>query len=117
MEPASEGSIAGRWEGTWESEANGHHGQLRCLMTRENDSLWKARFRATFEGVLHFGYTARLEMQPHDIGWEFNGEADLGKFGGVYYYEGRATVTNMVSIYKSENDHGRFALGRPGVVK
>ena len=110
LEP--ENSLAGRWEGRWTSEEGGHHGGLRCLMTRESDSSYQARFRATYGRLLHFGYTARLEMQRHDIGWEFDGEADLGKLGGVYYYEGRATPTNLISTYRSKYDHGIFELKR-----
>ncbi len=87
-------------------------------MARESESQYQARFRATFGGVFHFGYTVPLEMQPHDIGWEFNGEANLGKLaGGVYYYEGRATPTNLFSTYRSAKDHGRFELKRPAYLR
>ncbi len=83
-------------------------------MSKESDSLYRARFRATWGGLFHYTYTAQLELQPHDIGWEFNGEADLGKFaGGVYYYEGRATATNLFSTYRSKRDRGTFDLERP----
>jgi hypothetical protein len=112
VSPPAENSVAGRWEGYWRSEG-GHHGGLRCLMTPESDSLCQARFRATYGGLLHFSYTARLEMQPHDMGWEFDGEADLGKLGGVYYYEGRATATNLISTYRSKYDRGMFEMKRP----
>jgi len=112
--PASENSIEGPWEGRWTSDANHHHGRLRCLLTREEDSRYAAHFRATYLGFLRFSYTAHFEMQPHAIGWEFNGEADLGKMGGgVYYYEGRVTATNLVSTYRSKYDHGLFELERP----
>jgi len=114
-QPADQRSVEGRWEGQWISEANGHHGNLRCLMTRENDSFYKARFRATYGKTLHlhFTYAATLGMHPHDIGWEFDGEADLGKLaGGTYYYEGRAATTNLVSTYRSKYDHGRFEMRR-----
>jgi hypothetical protein len=81
-------------------------------MTPESDSLCRARFRATYGRFLHFSYTARLEMQRHDMGWEFDGEADLGKLGGVYYYEGRATTTNVISTYRSKYDRGMFEMER-----
>src|SRR5438876_9036307 len=84
--PASENSIEGPWQGRWRSDANRHHGRLLCLMTLDHDSLYEARFRATYFGILRFTYTARFEMQPHAIGWEFNGEANLGKFAGGTYY-------------------------------
>jgi len=107
-------SVEGRWEGSWKSESNGHHGKLRCLMTHETNSLYQARFRASFAGIFRFNYTAQFEMQPHDtMGWEFDGEANLGKLLGMYYYEGRATTTNLTSTYRSKDDHGTFEMERP----
>ena len=107
-------SIEGRWQGRWVSEGNGHHGNLRCLLTRESDDRYRARFRATYAKVFHFSYAVPLMVQPHQGGWEFSGEENLGKLaGGVYYYEGRASVTNFVSTYRSKYDHGIFELHRP----
>ena len=109
-----ENAMEGPWEGRWTSDANHHHGGLRCLMVQESNSIYQARFRATYGRIFHFSYTARLETQPHYGGWEFNGEANLGSLaGGVYYYEGRATPTNLVSTYRSKSDHGTFELHRP----
>ena len=110
--PQAENSLAGCWEGRWSSDESGHHGGLRCLMTRQSDSFYQARFQATYGRLLHFSYMARLEMQRHNMGWEFDGEADLGKLGGVYYYEGRATATNLISTYRSKYDHGMFEMER-----
>ena len=112
--PTSENSMEGRWEGTWSSDVNHHHGKLRCLMVHETNSVYQARFRATYASVFHFSYAVLLEVQPHFGGWEFSGEADLGKLaGGSYYYEGRATRTNFLSTYRSSGDHGVFAMKRP----
>jgi len=47
------------------------------------------------------------------MGWEFDGEADLGKLLGMYYYEGRATQTNLASTYRSNDDLGTFEMERP----
>jgi hypothetical protein len=108
----NENSIAGRWEGYWIS-SGGHHGRLRCLMSPETNSICQARFHAIYGRIFHFTYTVPLEMQPHDLGWEFNGEANLGKLaGGVYYYEGRATTTNLISTYRCKYEHGKFELER-----
>ena len=107
-------SVEGRWEGRWVSEVNGHHGRLRCLLTRESDERCQARFRATYSGVFRFSYSVPLSLQAHDRGWEINGEADLGKLaGGSYYYEGRIALTNFTATYRSKYDHGRFELHRP----
>jgi predicted small secreted protein len=108
------GSVEGAWIGDWKSEANSHHGELKCIMTHATNSVYRARFRATYGKMLRYSYAATLQMQPHDIGYEFDGEANLGKLaGGRYYYEGRATATNIVSSYKSKYDHGIFELHRP----
>jgi hypothetical protein len=113
-QPAPANSIEGRWEGRWISAVNGHNGNLRCLMARESDEIYRARFRATYSGILHFSYAVPLNMQEHDGGWEFNGEANLGRLaGGTYYYEGRAGLTNLHSTYRSKYDHGTFELRRP----
>ena len=106
--------MEGPWEGRWSSEVTHHQGTLRCIIARQTNSLYEARFRATYGHMFHFSYRVPLEVQPHFAGWEFNGEADLGKFaGGVYYYEGRATPTNLLSTYRSQSDHGIFDLQRP----
>src|SRR5262245_29939210 len=47
-------SIEGRWEGRWISETNGHNGKLRCLMTRESETNYQARFRASYAGIFRF---------------------------------------------------------------
>src|SRR5215831_16871942 len=66
----NEGTVVGAWEGSWMSDSNHHHGPLRCIMSREDDSHYEARFRAGYLGFFRFSYTAHLEFQPHDIGWE-----------------------------------------------
>jgi hypothetical protein len=115
IRPATANSIEGPWQGTWRSDINQHHGKLLCLMVHDTNSLYQAHFRATYAHIFHFSYTVPLEVQPHFGGWEFNGEANLGKLaGGSYYYEGRATTTNLLSTYKSTYDNGIFRLARPG---
>ena len=112
--PASGASLEGRWEGHWLSEVNQHTGNLRCIVSRDSDDRYHARFRATYAKVLRFSYSVRLQVQPHADGWEFSGEENLGRLaGGVYYYEGRASRTNFVSTYRSKYDHGIFDLHRP----
>lgn len=107
-------SVEGRWEGRWLSDANGHSGALRCLVTRVDEAHCRARFHAVYGNVLHFTYTVPLAIQSHFDGWEFDGEENLGKLaGGVYYYEGRANSTNFFSTYRSTYDHGTFEMHRP----
>src|ERR1041385_6053076 len=80
--PPPADSIAGRWEGRWESGTNHHSGSLRCLVSPETNGVCQARFRAAYGGVFHFNYTVPLEIHPHFGGWEINGQADLRALGG-----------------------------------
>ncbi len=112
--PTSANDIAGRWEGHWVSDANGHHGKLRCVMHRETGDACRAHFRATYAGILRFGYTATLHVTNDATGFHLRGEADLGRLaGGVYRYEGLASPTNFSSTYRCAVDHGRFEMARP----
>lgn len=117
-QPTQTDSIEGRWEGRWLSEVNGHQGRLRCLMTRQTDGDYAARFRASYMKVLRFGYAVTLNVELRDGVWHFHGEEDLGKLaGGVYRYAGRATRTDFHSSYNSKHDHGTFEMRRVASVE
>lgn len=111
------GAIAGRWEGTWRSEVNGHNDQLRCLMTPLTNGLHSARYHAKYKkGIFRFsfGYTIPLQVRRANDAFQFEGEADLGWLaGGIYRCEGSATATNFLSTYRSKYDHGTFQMERP----
>jgi hypothetical protein len=114
--PPSTNQITGRWEGQWISEASGHNDALRCLISRQEDGRFRARFRATYEHVLHFSYTVLLDGRYGTDGVGFDGTADLGKIaGGVYHYKGYANGTNFFSTYRSQSDHGTFRMRRPPI--
>ena len=106
--------ITGRWEGTWQSEATGHHGKLRSLVTHLAGGDYQARYRAKYLRIMSFSYPVRLKVAAAEDGFKFNGEANLGWYaGGRYQYEGRASATNFFSTYKSKDDHGSFQMTRP----
>src|SRR5262249_33218412 len=88
-EPVATNSLMGCWEGTWLSDANGHNGNLRCVVTLRNDGTYSARFHAIYKKVLGFGYTVALKAEQTNGMFRFSGEADLGWWaGGVYHYDG-----------------------------
>lgn len=112
--PIPTDSITGRWDGRWISTANGHNDRLQCLITRENEGVYRARFRATYETLLHFSYTVMLDAKPSTNGVVFHGSADLGKLaGGLYTYDGYANPTNFFSTYRAKSDRGTFEMSRP----
>jgi hypothetical protein len=108
------GSMEGRWQGVWLSDVNHHTGALRCIVTKREDGMYRARFHATYNKVLSFGYTVALQVQPEANGFHFSGDANLGWYaGGVYHYDGHADATNFFSTYSCKYDHGTFKLTRP----
>ena len=112
--PAPSSAIEGPWEGTWLSEASGHHGRLRCLIESGGPTGEQARFRANYAGIFNFGYTVPLAVEPSPEGHRFHGEANLGVLiGGRYTYDGVITSTNFRSLYHCPVDHGHFDLKRP----
>ena len=106
--------IAGRWEGSWQSDVKGHNGRLRCLLTKVSDQQYRAWYHAKYRKILSFSYAVPLHVWPADDAYRFEGQADLGWYaGGLYQYEGRATATNFYSTYRSKHDHGTFQMSRP----
>lgn len=112
--PAPATGMEGRWQGSWVSGVNGHHGRLRCLVSRLDGGQYQARFHAKYRKILSFGYTVSLAVEEHNGLFKFRGEADLGRLaGGKYQYEGTATATNYSSTYRSKYDQGTFQMVRP----
>ncbi|HZV33544.1 MAG TPA: hypothetical protein VFB72_03135 [Verrucomicrobiae bacterium] len=108
------GSMEGRWQGVWLSDVNHHTGELRCVVTRSEDGMYRARFHAKYNKVLSFGYTVKLKVEPQANAFHFSGDANLGWYaGGIYHYDGHADATNFFSTYSCKYDHGTFKMSRP----
>jgi hypothetical protein len=106
--------ITGAWEGTWKSDANGHSGRLRCIMTQTGPAQYNARFKANYKKILGFEYTVPLNVQRDERSYKFTGEADLGSLaGGEYTYKGAANPAKFFSTFDSPSDHGTFQMERP----
>lgn len=113
---ATEGDpLAGRWEGTWRSEANNHSGKLRAIVTPVDATTYRADFDATYLGILRFGYSMSLAAQPAGHLTRFQGAENLGWLaGGLYRYDGTTDGRSFDCAYQSKADHGRFTMTRPG---
>ena len=106
--------LQGLWQGTWRSEASGHHDSLQCIITRKDDRTVDARFHAKYHTVFTFNYTVPLTVQTTNGVSRFQGAANLGWLaGGMYHYDGTASATNFSSTYTSKHDHGVFEMTRP----
>ena len=115
--------IAGPWQGTWRSEVNGHHGQLRCLvedvsllasMKPAVPGLFRFRYHATFFGLFSANYEVSHIVRRTKSGYEFSGDQKIsGLGGGLYHYEGRVMNHEFHATYRSASDHGVFEMKRP----
>jgi len=112
LSPASD--MTGRWEGSWVSDVNGHDGRLRCLLTKLDDGCYRAHYKANYWRIFRVSYSVKMKATREPEGsFNFQGEADLGWWGGVFHYDGHATPTKFFSTYKSKYDHGTFQMTRP----
>ena len=108
--------LVGPWEGTWQSDENGHHGDLRSIISR-TDSGYRARYDATFTFVMcviHFEYEMPLTAAKDGDVWRFRGSADLDYWiaGGVYEYEGLVSGDEFIASYRSSFDAGVIRMKR-----
>jgi hypothetical protein len=106
--------ITGRWQGAWNSQATGHHGTLRCVVTKESPEKYRFLYRATWKKILHGTYTVWQDVEKAGDVFRMRGGADLGRlYGGRYEYKGEATPTRFLSNYRAAKDHGTFEMSRP----
>ncbi len=114
--PRPPANAEGPWEGTWESDVNGHTGPLWCIVspTPNRPGHYDFRYRAGW-GVLRFGdYTHTTPATlAADGSIRLSGEMVLPGGFGNYQVEGLLTKDNFNATYKSDGDNGTMTLGRP----
>ena len=111
---SSTNDMSGRWVGVWKSAPSGHTDKLKCIMTKEDETHYKAWFHAKYRKIFTFEYTVNLTANKNGDEFKFEGEANLGKLaGGVYHYLGTATPEDLKATYSCKYDHGVFELQRP----
>ena len=112
--PDTSGTAAGvqsRWEGEWRSDANGHHGALKCILTKNDGEHYMARFHAVYGGFLKVCYHVPLNVRGSNGEFTLEGRVDLGRLaGGVYEYRGTATGEEFSCDYRCKYDHGTFRM-------
>jgi hypothetical protein len=114
--PAPADPLAGRWDGKWVSEQDGHSGRLRAIVTRVDGETYHIEYDGWFFGMLRFthGMNVIATRAADGNAIHFEGREDLGSLaGGVYRYDGAADGREFKSTYQSSEDHGRFEMRRP----
>jgi hypothetical protein len=115
--PASADPLAGRWDGKWVSERDGHSGHLRAIVDRvDGGDTYHIEYDGWFFGILRFthGMNVTATRAAEGTTVHFEGQEDLGALaGGIYRYDGAADGREFKSTYQSNADHGRFEMHRP----
>lgn len=105
------GEPQNRWQGQWVSQANGHRGELKCLLTKAGPDQYQATFYAVFAKFLSVAYTVPLHGRRDGAKLRLEGQADLGKLaGGIYHYDGEMDDASFLCAYRCAYDHGMFQL-------
>ena len=112
-QPGETPGIAGRWVGEWISEANGHHGELKCVLEPLSPLVYRAHFYATFGKIFRVGYATDLAVEQTGDRLCLKGEEDLGALaGGIYRCDGEVVGNGLQCRYSCKYDHGIFRLKR-----
>lgn len=112
----SASDINGAWTGMWRSDKNGHHGDLRCIVSTSDVKTGASRFHyhATFMKFLSATYDVTHIVKRTKDGYVFSGDQAIsGKGSGVYHYEGRVSGGEFHATFRSGSDHGVFEMKRP----
>ncbi|HEX2747998.1 MAG TPA: hypothetical protein VHM91_08375 [Verrucomicrobiales bacterium] len=104
--------VAGAWIGEWRSEGSGHHGGLRCVVTRQSAGTCHFRYRASWAKILCAGFSLTSSVKPDGKGgYTVTGSKDLGKiFGGVFTCTGTIRDGMFRSRYEAKLDHGTMEM-------
>lgn len=116
--------LTGAWEGTWESQSSGHKGTLKAIVTpapgKTSDTkasqyvfLYKATWKTILTGVIEATHEAQWKGGQCTL----SGSKDLGIFGGIFSFTGKATPKDFHADYNAKLDHGVFTMKRPEELK
>ncbi len=111
--PAAHG-ISGKWEGTWLSAVNGHHGELRCVVSGpKGGQNYRFHYHATWKSILSGSYKAIHQVQKKGTSYIFQGDHPMPDWaGGLYHYEGTVQGDAFNARYECAKDRGTFTMQR-----
>jgi hypothetical protein len=107
--------IEGAWQGTWLSSANGHHGNLRCIVGPKKNVQGDHEFHyhATWAGLVGGAYRATHRMNVSKGASTFTGEHQMPRWaGGRYVYGGTIQGDAFNACYECSKDKGTFQMQR-----
>ncbi len=108
--------VPGNWEGTWLSEASGHQGNLRCVVSTARNPQGDHEFfyHATWMRILSGSYKAIHNVQRQKDGtYTFKGQHKMPNWaGGLYHYEGTIKGDEFKANYRCPIDNGTYTMKR-----
>ena len=111
--PAPHTEITGPWQGSWESDANGHSGKLKAIVDEAGEDTYNFQYWATWGRVM--SGTFELESTGETSGGvtRVTGQKKLGPFGR-YNHEAEITPNAFKAKFSSDKKNlGNFELSRP----
>ncbi len=111
--PPPSGAVTSKWEGTWLSASNGHHGGLRAVVTEDGPS-HAFHYHATWGGFLSGSFKAPHKVVKQKDGTHtFEGDHRMPDWaGGNYHYAGTIKGDDFSACYESAKDKGTFTMKR-----
>jgi hypothetical protein len=108
---AAQPPVGGRWVGEWASDANGHRGPLRVVVTPAGDG-FDVRFSGRFAKVIPFAYRQHLTAVGASGDAVFlTADRRLPLFG-TFHLDATLTPTAFDARYAAGRETGRFTLRR-----
>ncbi|MBK8092159.1 MAG: hypothetical protein IPK32_09315 [Verrucomicrobiaceae bacterium] len=111
--PPSSSAVNGKWEGTWVSAANGHHGRLRAVVA-ESATGHDFHYHATWGGFLSGSFKSPHKVVRQKNGrYRFEGDHAMPEWaGGKYHYAGTIRGDDFNACYECAKDRGTFTMKR-----
>ncbi|MEM0969723.1 MAG: hypothetical protein AAGJ31_10260 [Verrucomicrobiota bacterium] len=117
--PTETGMIApsgpvGKWEGTWESDRNGHSGLLRCVITPQGEDRYQFRYYAEWGPGLRGSFLIDCEAKLEAGVYGISGAKKL-PIGGTYSHTGTLSGDRFEATFTKEGkgkNLGTFELQR-----
>lgn len=104
--------LSGVWSGSWNSFSTGHHGPLRCTMTKIDETSYHANFSGRFALIVPFRYSITLYVEQDGEVVTLSGQHYLGRRFGTFYYTAEADSESFTANYSSKKDCGQFLMSR-----
>ena len=112
LPPEYPDTLAGRWQGEWRSDKNGHTGRLRAVFAQGGTGTYQASFHGVWWRVFGSAYDVEITATPQPDGsLALAGERQLFPLG-AYRIEGAVRDGVITARYASKADEGVMELRR-----